>query len=323
MSVFTKGIRKSKLSEFEAPRPGEQQIDIDTDLIDFLPQQRSKDNPGLTTEALEELGANIVALGQIQSAVVRPNPDAPGRYIMVAGERRCRAVALKGLKLKAIVRTLTELEHLRIQRAENIHREALTNAEIAQALRADKETLGTLEAVAAEWQKSTNWVSERLRYLTAVESDPVVQQAIEQGVSSDVTTLNELSRLAKQDPAIAEDIVSQAAADPGRNIRQEVRDQLKKKKPRDPAAPKPATAPSSPTMPAPQTVASTRIDHTAQTDLAKVLISDTVEVIRHQSMWQLAGHEAIEFSTLDGLVAAVWGANPAIKVVVQASPAKQ
>lgn len=310
MSVFSKTIKSAKLSEFEAPRAGEHPVQIDPKLVDYLPQQRSQDNPGLTPEALEELGENISRVGQIQPVIVRPNPDAKGRYIMVAGERRARAVSLKGLKLLAYVRDITPDEHLRIQRAENIHREALTNSEIAQALRTDKERLGTLEAVAAEWQKSINWVSERLRYLEAVESQPVVQRAIEEGVTGDITTLNELNRLARIDPDAAATVIDQAAAEPSHNVRQNVREKLKEKsqgKKTRKHAQQPVEPISRP-APAPQTAASTRTDTWDPSDLVGIVTAaeGTINVIRDRSMWKLVDSKGWAFQTLDALVAAVW-----------------
>lgn len=318
MSVFSKTIKSAKLSEFEAPRAGEYPVQIDPKLVDYLPQQRSQDNPGLTPEALEELGENISRVGQIQPVIVRPNPDAKGRYIMVAGERRARAVSLKGLKLLAYVRDITPDEHLRIQRAENIHREALTNNEIAQALRTDKERLGTLEAVAAEWQKSINWVSERLRYLEAVESQPVVQRAIEEGVTGDITTLNELNRLARIDPDAAATVINQATEEPSQNVRQNVREKLKEKsqgkKPRQKA--QPSADPTSRPSPAPQTVASTRMDAGDTSDLVDIITAagGTINVMRDRSLWKIFDSQGGAFQSLDALVAAVWEIDASTKI---------
>lgn len=318
MSVFSKTIKSSKLSDFEAARPGEHPVQIDPGLIDFLPQQRSLDNPGLSPAALLELGENMARIGQIQPVIIRPNPEAKGRYVMVAGERRCRAAALKGLTLIAYVRNISEEEHLRIQRAENIHREALTNSEIAQALRVDKERLGTLEAVAAEWQKSINWVSERLRYLEAVESQPVVQRAIEEGVTGDITTLNELNRLARQDPDSAASIVAQAIQEPNTNLRKNVRERLKNVKPGPVESKQPETVPTPVNIPSvvAQTVNSTRIDRPDAALLESVITSSKgeVSVLRERSMWKIASAIEIDFQTLDALVAAVWGIDSSIKI---------
>lgn len=318
MSVFSKTIQSAKLSDFEAPRTGEYPIKIDPSLVDFLPQQRGQDNPGLSPDALAELAENMARVGQIQPVIVRPHPQTQGRYIMVAGERRCRAAMLKGLSLTAYVRQISDEDHLRIQRAENIHREALTNSEIALALRNDKERLGTLEAVAAEWQKSINWVSERLRYLDAIESQPVVQRAIEEGVTGDITTLNELNRLARQDPDSASLIVDQAVQEPNTNLRKSVRDKLKDLKPEPVKRSTPADEPgpvNHETIP-PQTVESTRLDRPDEDLIVAIVVASegVIDVLRERSLWKVVQDTRIEFQTLDALVAAIWGVDHSVKI---------
>lgn len=119
-NVFAKKL--TKLSDFEGakPLPGEVIIEIDPDLVDYWPQQRTPNNPGLSIESLTELGESMKRDRQQQAAVVRPNPQAPARYLMVAGERRGRSAKLAGIKLKVVVREMSDEEHFRIQRVENI-----------------------------------------------------------------------------------------------------------------------------------------------------------------------------------------------------------
>src|SRR5690349_13738125 len=47
--------------------------------------------------ALAELADSIRAQGLLQAILVRPLPDAPDRYEIIAGERRYRAAQLAGL----------------------------------------------------------------------------------------------------------------------------------------------------------------------------------------------------------------------------------
>jgi ParB family chromosome partitioning protein len=145
---------------------------------------------------------------------------------MVAGERRWRACKLKGLKLKAVVRDITEEQARRTQRAENIQRENLTQLEIAIALRDDKERLQTLDKVAAEWNKGINWVAERIKFLEVVETGGVASKAVIDRVTADITAVNDLDRLEKTDPAAAESVIEQAKADPNANVRKMVREKL-------------------------------------------------------------------------------------------------
>lgn len=222
-----------KLSDFQQKKPlvveGERIIKVLPGDVECKPQIRGKDNPGLTPESLMELAEDIEQNGQAEAAVLRPhpNPESGFKYLMVAGERRLRACALKGLLLDAVVRDLTDAQAKRIQRSENVQREGLMQIEIALALEADKEELGTLQAVANEWKKSISWVAERLSYLDALKHGSATRMAVESGVTADVTVVNDLARLERLDPKAAAEVVQRAEEDPDLNVRQEVRDQLR------------------------------------------------------------------------------------------------
>ncbi|WP_260456094.1 ParB/RepB/Spo0J family partition protein [Pseudomonas baetica] len=208
---------------------GERIIKVSPGEVECRPQIRGKNNPGFTQESLMELGDDIEQNGQAEAAVLRPhpNPESGFKYLMVAGERRLRSCALKGLLLEAVVRDLTDAQAKRIQRSENVQREGLMQIEIALSLKADKEELGTLQAVADEWKKSVSWVAERLSYLDAIEAGGATRTAVQNGVTADVSVVNDLARLERLDPAAAAEVVQRAEADPDLNVRNEVRTQLK------------------------------------------------------------------------------------------------
>ncbi len=219
--------RPSALSDFQRraglQHAGEQILELDTALIDCRAQIRGADNPGFAEVSIDELADSMARDGQHEPAVVRPHPDQPGRFLMVAGERRYRACLARNMPLKAVVRELTDDQALRVQRAENVQREALTNIEIASVLRADKTRLGTLEAVAAEWNKSIRWVADRLQYLGILEQDGPAAGAVLDGLTADISAVVELGRLEKQDPAAAAAVVETVRQDPVINVRQAVR----------------------------------------------------------------------------------------------------
>lgn len=222
----------NKLSDFQkqkAVQEGERIIKVNPGEVECKPQIRGKQNPGFTQESLMELGDDIEQNGQAEPAILRPhpNPESGFKYLMVAGERRQRSCALKGLLLEAVVRDLTDAQAKRIQRAENVQRENLTQLEVALALKGDKEELGTLQAVADEWKKSVSWVAERLSYLDAIEAGGATRTAVQNGVTADVSVVNDLARLERLDPAAAAGVVQRAEADPDLNVRNEVRTQLK------------------------------------------------------------------------------------------------
>lgn len=230
------GSAITKLSDLQRKRPvaqaGEMVVKVNPRQIECKPQIRSKRNPGFTIESLKELGDDIEAKGQDQAAVIRPhpNPESGFDYEMVAGERRMRACELKGLLLDCVIRNLTDQEAKRIQRSENIQREGLTQLEIALALKADKEELGTLQAVADEWHKGLNWVAERLQYLAVMEKDGAGRAAVEAGITADVSVVNDLNRLEIADSAAAAELIRRADKNPDMNLRNEVRTELKRTK---------------------------------------------------------------------------------------------
>lgn len=233
MSSFKNKIHK--LSQIQkqgaAALPGERIEAIAADLIDCEKQIRRADNPGFTVESLTELGNDMKRDGQHEPAVLRKHPQKPGRYLMVAGERRWRACKIVGIKLQAVVRVLSDEQAHRVQRAENIQRENLTQLEIASTLREDKERLGTLEKVAAEWNKGINWVAERIKFLEVVEADGQASQAVAAGVTADISAVNDLHRLEKLSPSAAQAVIEQAKADPNTNVRKAVRESLQEVKP--------------------------------------------------------------------------------------------
>ena len=222
----------NKLSDFQkqkAVQEGERIIKVNPGEVECKPQIRGKQNPGFTQESLMELGDDIEQNGQAEPAILRPhpNPESGFKYMMVAGERRQRSCALKGLLLEAVVRDLTDAQAKRIQRAENVQRENLTQLEVALALKGDKEELGTLQAVADEWKKSISWVAERLAYLDAVEQPGASRTAVQNGVTADISVVNDLARLERLDQAAAVELVQRAEEDPDLNLRNEVRTQLR------------------------------------------------------------------------------------------------
>ena len=85
-------------------------------------------------EALEELANSIRAQGVIQPIVVRPYGE-PGRYEIVAGERRWRAAQLAGLQeIPVVIKEVSDQATMAMALIENIQRENLNPIEEATAL---------------------------------------------------------------------------------------------------------------------------------------------------------------------------------------------
>lgn len=116
---------------------------------------------------LEELAESIRNQGIVQPILVRPILDNPGKYEIVAGERRYRAAKIVGLtEVPVCVRSLSDTDALAVALVENLQREDLNPIEEAQAMQALRENLGeSQESLAARLGKSRSAVANTLRLL--------------------------------------------------------------------------------------------------------------------------------------------------------------
>src|SRR6056297_2492143 len=114
---------------------------------------------------LEELAASIKQRGILQPILLRPDPDAPNRYQIVAGERRWRAAQRAGLKsIPAVVRDMDELQLLEVGIIENVQREDLNPIEEAEAYGALIKRFGrTQENLAESVGKSRAHIANTMR----------------------------------------------------------------------------------------------------------------------------------------------------------------
>lgn len=132
------------------------------------PDQPRRDFP---VEALEELAASIREKGVIQPLIVREDPDVPGGYQIVAGERRWRAAQRAQVhEVPVLVRSFTDREVLEIAIIENIQRADLNALEEAMAYRQLMDRFGhTQEKIAEALSKSRSHIANLLRLLTLPE----------------------------------------------------------------------------------------------------------------------------------------------------------
>jgi ParB family chromosome partitioning protein len=125
-------------------------------------------------EEMATLAASIREKGVLQPILVRPSPERPGEYQIVAGERRWRAAQAAGLTtVPAILRELDDLETLEIAIVENVQRADLNPIEEATAYRALMDRFGrTQDDVSRTVGKSRSHVANAVRLLDLPE--PVV-----------------------------------------------------------------------------------------------------------------------------------------------------
>ncbi len=134
-------------------------------------------------EDLEELAASIREHGVIQPLIVTRG-STPGRYTLIAGERRLQAARQAGLKtVPAILREASEQELLELALIENVQRADLNPLETAEAYRQLREDFGLSHAeISQRVGKSRSAVTNTLRLL---EAPPSVQQAVLEGAISE------------------------------------------------------------------------------------------------------------------------------------------
>ncbi|MBL0887351.1 ParB/RepB/Spo0J family partition protein [Myceligenerans indicum] len=132
---------------------------------------------------LDELVDSIKEIGVLQPIVVRPDPQDPGKYELIMGERRWRATQAAGLDtIPAIVRDTEDGDMLRDALLENLHRAALNPLEEAAAYRQLLDDFGcTHEELATRIARSRPQISNTLRLLRL---PPLVQRRVAAGVLS-------------------------------------------------------------------------------------------------------------------------------------------
>jgi ParB family chromosome partitioning protein len=140
----------------------EANLDISVDSIVANPFQPRTNFDG---QALEELAASIKKLGIVQPLTVRE--VSPGKYQLIAGERRLRASRLAGLThVPAYVRTADDQAMLELALVENIQREDLDAVEVAISFqRLIEECRLTQEQLSERVGKQRSTVANYLRLL--------------------------------------------------------------------------------------------------------------------------------------------------------------
>jgi ParB family transcriptional regulator, chromosome partitioning protein len=107
---------------------GETVVDLDPDAIDasFI-----QDRIDFDEDRFQELVSAIQLRGQDTPILVRPNPNGLGRFQIVFGHRRAKAARLLGLPVRAVVKDLSDEDHVVAQGQENSARADLSFIEQA------------------------------------------------------------------------------------------------------------------------------------------------------------------------------------------------
>jgi ParB family transcriptional regulator, chromosome partitioning protein len=142
--------------------PGDAVEQIPLDKIDHNPYQTRQ---SFDEKMLQELASSIEASGVVQPIVVRPGKN--GRYVLILGERRCRASTLGGrATIPALVRRVSDQQAAEMTVVENLQRQDLNCIEQAAAFaRLSREFGLTQEQIGQRVGLSRESVSNHMRLL--------------------------------------------------------------------------------------------------------------------------------------------------------------
>jgi ParB family chromosome partitioning protein len=163
---------------------GEAVIEIPLELIDENPYQTryfAKDDPvseDFVATTLDELADSIRVNGVIQPISVRPGSE--GRYVLILGERRCRASKIAGrTTIPAMVRKVSDQQAAEMTVVENLQRQDLNCMEQASAFsKLSQDFKLTQEQIGQRVGISRESVSN---YMRLVRLPPSVTQYLQEG----------------------------------------------------------------------------------------------------------------------------------------------
>jgi ParB family chromosome partitioning protein len=141
---------------------------LPVDQIDANPFQPRSDFDPIE---LDSLADSIRVQGVLQPIMVRTHPSDPGRYQIVAGERRFRAATLAGLnEIPTLLREMDDADAAVVALVENLQRQDLNALEEAEGYQRLLDDFGlTQEALGYAVSKSRSHVSNTIRLLRLPE----------------------------------------------------------------------------------------------------------------------------------------------------------
>ncbi|MBI9010137.1 MAG: ParB/RepB/Spo0J family partition protein [Tenericutes bacterium] len=185
-------------------------IDIDKEEVVDIALDDIQPNPfqprrHFDEEALNELAESIRINGVLQPVIIKRVSNG---YILVTGERRCRASRIAGFSVvPAIVRDYNNQYLAELALLENIQREDLTIVEEAQAYQNVIKTMNlTHLELATKIGKSRSYISNTLGILSLPEDviDEINRGNITMGHARSLSKLKDVARIKKISQMIIE-----------------------------------------------------------------------------------------------------------------------
>ncbi len=166
-----KGLGRGLSALFGDEKDRKKPINIDQSnkvSIGDLSRNPYQPRQNFSEEKLDELAKSIKKNGIIQPIAVRPTKSDPGRYEIVARERRWLAAQRAGLhEIPVTVLDLSDVESLEVAIVENIQRDDLNPIEEARGYkRLNEEFKYDHENISKLMSKSRSHISNTLRLLT-------------------------------------------------------------------------------------------------------------------------------------------------------------
>lgn len=175
--------------------------------IELIRPNRYQPRRTFKPDDLDDLASSIATHGVLQPLIVRPDPDTPDSFELIAGERRWRAAQQAKLhEVPVLVRDLSDVEALEVAIIENIQRQDLNPVEEAEGYRRlMNEFSYTQEDLARAVGKSRSHVANLLRLLGLPDA---VKEMVARG---DLTSGHARALINAADPlALARDVIARA-----------------------------------------------------------------------------------------------------------------
>lgn len=163
--VTPESVAPSMVEEVETTAVGSSSLGLKEVALDSIERNPYQPRTHFDHNELEELIKSIEEHGMLQPLVVSPLPQ--GRYQLIAGERRFRALGILGrTRVPVIVRDASEQQKLEFAIIENVQRQELNAIEEAKAyIRLSEEFGLTQEQIAERVGKSRSQVANTIRLL--------------------------------------------------------------------------------------------------------------------------------------------------------------
>lgn len=167
----------AKLKKLPQNSKGIDQLDsVDSDSIDVALRRVNGKAPNVRkveqdSEGIKELQESLKRYGQLQPVGISKDPGPDGTHELLYGFRRFAAISQLGWDtIKAVKLEVDPENREAVQLVENIHREDMTDGEIAQAVAKMKERAQkTAAEIAVSLGKTESWVKKRLHHASMLQ----------------------------------------------------------------------------------------------------------------------------------------------------------